>query len=439
MGSTAHEHEVLAIDVRARLVLVAVLVVLVVLVALGLLVQWPRDPLPDPAQSPFGSVGTASTFESATVRSIAIGSCAAQATGEPAPEGCRRVGLLVTSGPDKGGTVGIDVVPGVGVLPVTVDDHVRVARSVDPVDGHVDYVLDDFDRAMPLGWLALAFALVTVAVARWRGLAALLGLGVTVALVMTFVLPAVLLGANPFLVALTASGAILVVVVYGAHGISFRTTTALIGTLVALLLTAVLAAVAVKLTHLTGMSSEDLTAVQVFDPTISVGGLILCGVIIGSLGVLNDVTVTQASAVWELRAADPRASRRTLYLSAMRIGRDHIASSVYTLVLAYVGAALPILLLFSMAGRAASDVVVGDLVAGEIVRSLVGALGFIAAVPLTTALAALAVPGQGHGAVAELDVEHSPSRAGAPVMTPGVGSDEQPIASGGAEDARQGR
>jgi uncharacterized membrane protein len=183
--------------------------------------------------------------------------------------------------------------------------------------------------------------------------------------------------------------------VYVAHGVSARTTTALLGTLGSLALTALLAAVFVSATHLTGLASEETTSLQSAVGDVSLSGLVLAGIVIGSLGVLNDVTVTQASAVWEVHAANPSQSRRRLYSSGMRVGRDHIASTVYTLVLAYAGASLPLLILFSVAGQNLTNVLTGDLVGVEIVRTLVGSIGLVAAVPLTTALAAIVVATSG--------------------------------------------
>lgn len=200
---------------------------------------------------------------------------------------------------------------------------------------------------------------------------------------------------SPVAVALVASAVIIFVVVYVAHGVSARTTTALLGTLGSLALTALLAAVFVSATHLTGLASEETTSLQSAVGDVSLSGLVLAGIVIGSLGVVNDVTVTQASAVSEVHAANPSQSRRRLYSSGMRVGRDHIASTVYTLVLAYAGASLPLLILFSVAGQNLTNVLTGDLVGVEIVRTLVGSIGLVAAVPLTTALAAIVVATSG--------------------------------------------
>ena len=152
-----------------------------------------------------------------------------------------------------------------------------------------------------------------------------------------------------------------------------------------------LGAVFGELAHVTGYGTEDAFALRFASADIDVRGLVLAGIIVGSLGVLDDVTVTQASAVWQLREADPTASIGQLYRSAVTIGRDHIASTVNTLVLAYAGASLPLLLLFAQAGRSLGEVAVGELVAVEVVRTLVGSIGLVAAVPVTTALAAVVV------------------------------------------------
>ena len=191
--------------------------------------------------------------------------------------------------------------------------------------------------------------------------------------------------------ALVAAVVIAVAALYLTHGVNDMTTVALLGTFAALAVTAVLAALFTDLAHFTGFGSEDAFYLRFASAQIDVRGLILAGIIIGSLGVLDDVTVTQASAVWQLHEANPGYSVRQLYSAAITIGRDHIASTVNTLVLAYAGASLPLLLLFAGAGRSLSEVAVGELVAVEVVRTLVGSIGLVATVPLTTALAAVVV------------------------------------------------
>jgi uncharacterized membrane protein len=236
------------------------------------------------------------------------------------------------------------------------------------------------------------FAAVIVAVAGWRGLRALIGIVVAFVVLVVFLLPALRDGAAAIPVALVASAAILYAVIYLAHGVSLRTSAALLGTLAALLLAALLSWGAIELAHLTGLSEDQNNEVAAYLGGVSITGLLLAGFIIGSLGVLNDVTVTQASTVFEL-AEVGGASRRAIFLGAMRVGRDHIASTVYTLVLAYAGSALPLLLLFSVANRSLGDVLTSESVAIEIARSAVGGIALALSVPLTTAIAAvLATP-----------------------------------------------
>jgi uncharacterized membrane protein len=251
------------------------------------------------------------------------------------------------------------------------------------------YSFDDYIRDTPLIALGAVFAVVLVAVARWRGLTALIGLAIAYLVLVYFLLPALLDGKSPVESALVAGAAILLVVLYVAHGFSMRTTTALLGTLMALGFTAAFAAIATSVSRLTGRSNEIYSELEGAGVKVSISGLILCGLIVGALGVINDITVTQASSVWELSAADPHASWRTLFTRGMRIGRDHISSVVYTLVFAYTGAALPLLLLFSISGRSLHDLLTGDEIAGEIVRNLVGGAGLVLAVPFTTLIAAI--------------------------------------------------
>lgn len=181
-------------------------------------------------------------------------------------------------------------------------------------------------------------------------------------------------------------------VLYLAHGISIRTTSALFGTLFGIAFTAVIGAATTDWAHLTGIGSEDDHLLLATAPQMSLAGVVAASMVIAGLGVLNDVTVTQASAVWEMRALKPTAGRAELFGSAMRIGRDHIASSVYTLVFAYAGTAMTTLLLISAYQRPLFEVAVTEGIAQEIVRTLVGAIGLVLAVPITTAIAVWLAP-----------------------------------------------
>ena len=193
---------------------------------------------------------------------------------------------------------------------------------------------------------------------------------------------------------------IMIAVLYLAHGINGRTTIALLGTLGTLAVTAALAAAFVAATRLTGGASEEAIYVQVLSSKVDLSGLLLGGIVIGSLGVLNDVTVTQASAVWEIHIANSSRGIVALWRSGMRVGRDHIASVVYTLVLAYAGASLPLLLIFSTSHLSATNLLTSEIVAEELVRGLVGSIGLVASVPVTTALAPFVVTRSGTGPMA---------------------------------------
>lgn len=274
---------------------------------------------------------------------------------------------------------------------IEIGDQVRVSR-IDVPDEEPTYMFYEFERSSMLIVLTLMFVVLVLIVARWRGLFAILGVGVTVGTLVAFVLPAILGGVNPLAVTVVASAAIMIVVLYLAHGVSIRTTSALLGTLFGLALTAVLGAWATGATHLTGLGGEDDMVLQAIAPEMRLSGVVAASMVVAGLGVLNDVTVTQASAVWELRRVQPAAGRVELFLSAMRIGRDHIASSVYTLVFAYAGSAMTVLLLITAYDRSLIEMATTEGIAQEIVRTLVGAIGLVLAVPGTTALAALLCP-----------------------------------------------
>jgi uncharacterized membrane protein len=349
----------------------------------GLVLLWPgHRHYPVPVQFA-GPNGARPAFVTGTVDAVSDGPCRT----DPKTV-CRTASVRLQGGPDPGTytTLESGLVP--GAVRLEKGERVRLALTTDPTTGGPAYGFVDILRGVPLSLVAVLFALVVVLVARWRGLAALLGLGVAYGVLVWFAVPALLAGRPPLAVGLVAGAAILFAVLYLAHGPSAATSTALAGTLISLALAGTLAAVFTASTHLTGLSSDVAVALQTAAPQVSFGGLVLCGVVIGALGVLNDVTVTQASAVWELHAANPGAGRRRLFGSAMRIGRDHIASSVYTLVLAYAGSALPLLLLVNLSQQPAGMVLTSDEVGAELLRALIGAVALVASVPITTALAA---------------------------------------------------
>lgn len=279
-------------------------------------------------------------------------------------------------------------------VPLAEGDHItavdisRVAQpGVDPL------VFLDFQRDLPIALLAIVYALVVLLVARWRGLAAIAGLGLAFLVLLGFTMPALLAGQDAFGVALVTSSLVMFATLYLAHGLSARTSTALLGTLVGLALTAGIAAWAAGAAQITGTTDEASSFLPSTAPAADLRGIALCGIVLAGMGVLNDVTITQASAVWELRAVAPAASRAELFAGAMRIGRDHIASTVYTIAFAYVGAALPLLMMVWLVDQSPATALTSGEIAEEVVRTLVGSIGLVLAIPVTTAIATLTVPG----------------------------------------------
>jgi uncharacterized membrane protein len=307
------------------------------------------------------------------------------ATGQP----CAGAAVVeVLEGPGAGDFQQISLPPEVMGAGVAKDDHFVLTRDAG-ADGGPVYAFFDYARDVPVTALAVGFALCVAVVARLRGLAALGGLGFAFFILLKFVLPGILADESPTLVTLVGSSAIMFVVLYLAHGFSARTTTALIGTLFGLTLVAVLGSLAVGVSRLTGLTSDDTVMLSTYDPTLDFSGLVLAGVVVAGLGVLNDVTITQASAIWQLREASPDTTWRQLYSRGMAIGRDHIASTVYTLVFAYAGAALPLLILFDLSPQPWRVTIMSSIVGEEVIRTLVGSIALVLAVPVTTAVGAL--------------------------------------------------
>ena len=342
-----------------------------------------------PGENPISSQAVAlPTQLDATVIDVERGGCEAPPNSNFE---CSVVEVRIDSGADEGETFSFDQAVGEGSRSLAVGDPILVAKAEEQQAGGAEYYFVDYRRDVPLVALTLLFIVVVVLISRLRGALSLVGLGLSLLILVRFVLPAILEGSDPILVAVTGSAAIMFVTLYLAHGVNVRTTTAILGTLVSLALTGGLAIAFVELCRFTGFGSEEATFLQISAEQVNLEGLLLGGIIIGTLGVLDDVTVTQASAVWELRVANPSYSVRRLYSSALRIGRDHIASTVNTLVLAYAGASLPLLILFTISSRPLGGVLTTEVVAEEIVRTLVGSIGLVASVPITTALAAAVV------------------------------------------------
>jgi uncharacterized membrane protein len=304
---------------------------------------------------------------------------------------CVRVTFRLVEGPDEGRTVQVELQAG-EARARSLEAGGRALLGHQPDVEGFEYVYLDPDRRGPLLLLALIFVGAVVLLGGWRGVTSLVGLVATLLILFLFMIPAILHGRDPLLVSLVGSVSIAYAALYLSHGFQPRTTVALFGTLGGLACAAILAVVFMDLAHITGLASEEALYLSAVGAGLDLRGLILGGMLIGALGAIDDMTVTQASAVWELRAADPGMSSGGLLRAGMRIGRDHVASTVNTLVLAYAGASMPVLLLFLLSDQPATAVASGEIVATEIVRTLVGSIGLVASVPITTWLAVRVVP-----------------------------------------------
>lgn len=395
---------------RVVVLLWAILTPILIATVVALVVLWPHGRPPTALAT--GGNEVAGDLVSAQVRSASSTTCEAESS-DRLPDGtipstavCASVIARITSGPDQGEDVTVNVPPQVyraGISPgdridlnlfAPLDEAEAAAASESNPDalpnGNV-YAWVDFSRGLPLTVLAGLFTILVVGVARLRGLAAIAGLAIAYLTIVKFMIPALRFGENAVAVAVVGAIAVMTVVLYLAHGVSAKTTTALLGTIFGLALSGVLAAWAASAAHLTGLSSEDNYVLSQLTGGLDLSGIIVCGIIVAGLGVLNDVTITQASAIWEVHGHAPQLGVRALFTSGMRVGRDHLASTVYTIAFAYAGAALPTLILIDLYQRPWAQVLTSGQIAEEIVRTLVGSIGLILAIPVTTLIAALVV------------------------------------------------
>jgi uncharacterized membrane protein len=367
-----------------------VAIALVVATAIGVAVLWPGD------VDTKLSEGLTAPTDRAEVTSVSYAEC------PPPQEGvCGEAQIRLESGADEGKTTTLTLGGTLLDPKLDVGDEIRVAPS-EPVPGGLPselqaeageasttYSFSDFERRSPMLWLAIAFAALVIVFGRLRGALSLVGLAASLAVVLLFIVPAILDGESPLAVALVGSFAVMLLTISLAHGLGAKSLAAIVGTAASLLLVALLAQGFTDLTNLTGLASEEPTLLQLGGVEVSFDGLLLAGMVIGALGVLDDVTVSQASTVMALRGANPALGFGELYRRAITVGRDHVSATVNTLVLAYVGASLPVLLIFSSGELSFVDAVNVELIAEQVVAALVGSIGLIAAVPMTTALAAV--------------------------------------------------
>lgn len=303
----------------------------------------------------------------------------------------QRVGVRLLDGDYEGVLMEVDY----GRTQVNADlirlqpgDLVMVSLNRRP-DGLLVAYFVDFVRTGPLLLLAGVFAVSILLISRGKGLRSLLSMALSLLVIIYYIIPRILAGEDPVRVSIIGSAVLLTVTLYLTYGWTLKTHSAVLGMLAVLVITGTLAWIFVTLTRLTGVGDENaMFLIQTAEAQINLRGLLLGGMLIGALGVLDDLVTTQASAVFELHHADPTFGFRSLYARAMRIGQDHVAATVNTLVLAYAGTSLPMLLLFSLGSGSFGYLVNFAPVAEEIVRTLVGSLGLVAAVPLTTLIAA---------------------------------------------------
>ncbi|NND76139.1 MAG: YibE/F family protein [Ilumatobacter sp.] len=366
-----------AIPPRVRTAMWSAVGVCAVVVLVGLVVLWPGSS--DSGLDPLG-------LDSDPVRATVTAADFVPCSYDPLL-GCWSIDLIVRAGEFDGQRFSIEQ----SLDSLIRDGDAILVEIADAGDGTVRVFFYDFERSTPLLLLTLMFVAAIVLLGRWRGVGALAGLAASLGVIILFVLPAILEGTNAVAVAVVAAGAIAFIALFLAHGFNLATAAALLSSIASLAITAVLAWLFVTTSNLTGLADESIGFLGALGADINPQGLLLAGVVIGSLGVLDDVTVTQVSAVWELKRARPDATTHDLYTRAVRIGRDHISSTVNTLFLAYAGASLPLLLLFEEAGQSISSTATREIVAVEIVRALVGSIGLVASVPISTALAATAL------------------------------------------------
>lgn len=367
---------------RANILLLAVLVPLAALTVAAMVLMWPTGNRGDlRITSPYAAAPGVS-FDTGTVQSAGTEDCPSSAA-VVAAGGTGAKCLVARTQPDQGGNlVAVEITPEIAKSHgVKAGDKLRYLNlsKVVPANAGSQYVFVDFVRTVPVLFLALLYAVTVIAYA----------------VLAAFVLPALLEGRPALPVALAGAAAIMFGVLYFAHGFSARTSTALLGTLFGLGITALLATWAVSAAYLTGIGDENTYQLINVSDKLSISGIITCGLIISGLGVLNDVTITQSSAVWELHELAPATTARNLFTSAMRIGRDHIASTVYTIAFAYAGAALPVLILVMLYDRPLLDALTSGQLAEEVVRTLAASIGLVLAVPVTTLIAVLVVKATG--------------------------------------------
>jgi uncharacterized membrane protein len=374
-------------------VLVGCVVALLVATVGGLVVLWPDD----------RDLGPSTALGGPTLAATVVAVRDVECPG-PARQDCRQIDVRVEDGA-RPATATLDIGPTQFVERVDVGDDVRVQRAETPPGAQVasPYAYAGLDRRGTLVWLVVALAVVIVVLARWRGVLALLGFALSLGLLTQFLVPAMLAGTPPMLVALVGAFAVMFITVGLTYGVSAASAAAILGIAVSLVFAAVLGTLAARSAGLDGRTGDLAVFLQQTDPDLSLQGIIIAGLLLAALGVVADMAVTQASAVMALRRANPALGARGLFREGFAVGRDHLIATTHTLVLVYAGATLPLLLVLQGAGVRTTDALNAQDLAEPLVATLVGSLALMLSVPLTTALAAAFVSRVPAGALPAAD------------------------------------
>lgn len=302
--------------------------------------------------------------------------------------------IIILEGPDKDETVFVEhggLVNLTEEQKIQPNDTLILTKSV--LNGEVQYGISDKYRLNNLFFIFCGFFLLVMLMAGKKGLGSFVGMLISLCVIMFFIIPQILNGANPLFICLIGAVLIMIGTLYLAHGFSAQTTVAVISTAISLVAAIALSLFLVKLTKLSGLGSEDIYSLTLgFSGKIQFQGLLLGSIIIGTLGVLDDVTTTQTATIIELADANPKYGLKTLFIKGMRIGREHIISLVNTLILAYAGSSMGVFIYLIFAVKEKTQplwvILNSELIMEEVIRALAGSSSLILAVPLTTLLAA---------------------------------------------------
>ncbi len=340
-----------------------------------------------------GSLGYVdnSQFYSAVVKDIEKYDCISngavlEADGNFTQSKCGKISAEIITGDLIGQQISFDVEPIILKSGMAVKDKVSVLSI--PTDSGPQYIFNDFERTNGLTILFIIFLIVIFAITGFGGLRALFGLSVTFGLLIYYLIPSLTEGANVLVSLAILLGATVAIVLYFVHGFSLKTAAAILGTFSGTLIAGFSAYMTTKALKLTGISDEEDLVLDSIAANVRLSDLLIASIIVASFGALNDVTVTQSSAVWELAGTQEKTKSQDLFLGGMKVGRDHIASSIYTIAFAYVGSALVTLMLVVAAGAPAGRMINDELIAQEIVLILVGSIALAISTPITTAIAA---------------------------------------------------